>query len=122
MMKRISLVEGIVITAISESANVRIGDTNEIYAYNNAVAVHQLKANFDIGHAEKFAFSREDMPFPHFRDEVIKITFHEQPFIKTGPIRAIGVTNSSMIHVGSITHIYSQSNIRHTRQLPEKEG
>ncbi len=120
MITRISLVDGVVINSVSESAHIQIGDTNEIYAYTNTLAIQQLHANFTNDYDEKFEFPKKDMAFPLFVDEVTKITFHKQPFIKTGPIRSIGVTNSSLIHIGSIGHMYGQANIRHIRQLPNE--
>lgn len=124
MNKRISLVNGLVITSVAESSNVRIGDTNEIHAAADVLAVQQVKAYFDEAQVENFSksFQKQVIPFPQFSDDVAQMTFHEYPFIKVGPIRVIGVSTASTVHIGSLCQMYGQSHVLHIRQLPKENA
>ncbi|GGE72617.1 spore germination protein GerPE [Priestia taiwanensis] len=118
MFKRTSLVDGVIVNSFAESSICQIGDSNEIVAYDAVFALQRRFASFNgnEGTAEHEAISQKEMPFPTYPDEVRMAVFHEKPFIHVHRVRILGVSSSSLLHVGSTNRVFLQAKIKHIRE------
>ena len=116
---RTSIVDHLSVDSVSQSAHLHIGDSRQIRARNNVIAIQQVPADFveDLYSFNDFEiFHRPEIlePFP---SDVRTQTFHQSPVIKVHHIRIIGVAGSSVVHIGSTETIHSDTRIHHIRDF-----
>jgi spore germination protein PE len=121
LYKRTSLVNSATVSSFAESSICQIGDSNEIKAIDVVFSLQRRISVFDgrEGDAEHEALSRKEMPFPVYPLEVNTAIFHETPFIKVNRVNIIGVSSSSLLHIGSTNHGFMQAKIKHIREYDE---
>jgi spore germination protein PE len=119
MLSRISKVDQLRITSVSNSSVTQIGDSNQIHGTSKALAV-QREAEIFYGYEGDFAlfpiFS-EPIPLPPIVDQVIFNKLDLVPSIRVPHISIIGVSSSSIIHIGNSNNVYMESRVKHIRQI-----
>ncbi|PKR86726.1 spore germination protein GerPE [Heyndrickxia camelliae] len=119
---RNSVVQEISINDVVFGSNVRIGDTTHIKAYSRAFAVQreeELYFGFEVSF-DDFPIFSEVIPLPPI---TVNIQFHRynlDPVIRVDHINIIGISSSSIFHVGSIKDAYLESRVHHVRQLKSR--
>jgi spore germination protein PE len=126
LYKRTSLVNGVGVSSFAESSICQVGDSNEIIAYDAVFALQKRLGSFsgNEGAVEHDTLSKKEMPFPAYPTEVNMAVFHEVPFINVNRIRVIGISSSSLLHIGSTNRVFMQAKIKHIREydiLPEQK-
>ncbi len=119
MYRRISMVGGIYVNAISFSSLLEIGDSKYITPVMQALAVkreYPLIFTNEGSFREYSIFSR---PIPRLPmdDPFAMAIFNEKPTINVSTIRVTGVSSSSVVHIGSTDTINAEARIKHIRQL-----
>lgn len=124
MHHRISIVPIVDINSVSYSSILEIGDSHGINATSKAIAVQREFPLFIENEAEfsKYAIFSEVIPTP-VMDEYVRTRFvHENPIIKVASVTVTGVSNASVVQVGSTHTIQAEARVKHIRQLlPDKK-
>ena len=58
----------------------------------------------------------QSIPLPLLTESLRQTTIHENPIIKVGSIRVIGLAASSVLHIGSTRTIKTESRVKHNRE------
>ncbi|MBM7659815.1 spore germination protein PE [Bacillus mesophilus] len=119
MYRRTSIVPNIYINSLAFSSVFEIGDADTIQANSRAIAVQRQFPLFVEGEADfsDYQIFSEPIPSPD-PDETVSTTFiHENPVIKVQSMYVIGVSNSSVIQVGSSRSVNAEARVKHIRQL-----
>lgn len=125
MLSRISKVNQLRITSVTNSSVTQIGDSNYIYGLSKALAVQrEAEIFYDYeGDFSLFPIFNEPIPLPTMEDHVIFHKIDLLPYIKVPHISVIGVSSSSIVHIGNSNNIYMESRVKHIRQIfSAKEG
>ncbi|MFZ3589141.1 spore germination protein GerPE [Bacillus sp. DJP31] len=119
MNHRTSVVSTTFINSISFSSVFEIGDTRKINATSQAIAVQREYPLFVENEAD-FSLYRifsEIIPSPII-DEVVNTTFiHENPVIKVNSLKITGISNASVVQIGSTHCVKAEARVKHIRQL-----
>lgn len=120
MWKRNSFVQNIKVKEVLFSSIIEIGDTNELKANANILAIQRMKqliyvneGNFN--HYSTFTEPTLITPFPALPPKIKK--YNECPNIRVGNIDVLGVSSSAIMQIGSTNDIKLDSRIVHIRQL-----
>jgi spore germination protein PE len=120
MFKRTSYVDFLKINSAGISSVVQIGDSSYIHAFTRALAV-QREAEIFFGNEGNFAnysIFTEPIPLPRITENVFLETNHvPSSGIKVDSIRILGVSASSVVHVGSSKVIQMEARVKHIRHL-----
>lgn len=123
-MNRLSVVDFIKVNSLSFSGILEIGDSKKITPYTQALAVQREVPLFFTNEGDFSAypiFSRE-LPSVTIEEAVSMDTYHQNPTIKVGSIRVIGVSSAAVMHIGSTGTIRAQSKVKHIRKLLDDEN
>jgi spore germination protein PE len=118
MKPRRSYVGVVRVVSVGLSSIVKVGDTGElkpsakIFAVQRQVPVFQT-AEGDLSHFP--TFSRE-IPLPVPNTRWVMHTQNEAE-IEVGQINIIGVSASSIVHIGSVENVKAESRTKHIRQF-----
>ncbi|WP_078408626.1 spore germination protein GerPE [Priestia abyssalis] len=118
MVKRMSCVNHINITSMDLSSILQIGDSCHIIAKAKVLAVQREHPFFfaQEGRFEDYLTFTEELPVQPL--EFINMrTVHEVPAIKINHIDILGVSTSSLAHIGSTETFSAESRVLHIRQL-----
>lgn len=119
MLQRTSSVDKINIDTISFSSVFEIGDSSSIQGFSRAIAV-QRDAEFFHGREGNYSAYRifsEPIPLLPIEEDIAIQTTQLNPVIKVQKIDIIGVSASSVIHIGSSRDISMEARVKHIRQL-----
>ncbi|CAH2713528.1 putative spore germination protein GerPE [Neobacillus rhizosphaerae] len=119
MFQRTSKVDKINVNIISFASLLQLGDSCIINGLSRALAV-QREAEIEFGDEGNFAAYRvfsEPIPFQPIYEVFSFIPHNPMPLIKVQNIDIIGVSSSSILHVGNSKHISMESRVKHIRQL-----
>jgi spore germination protein PE len=123
MLQRTACVDCIKIDGLSFSSILQIGDSEEICGFSRAIAV-QREAEVFIGTEGSFAaypLFTDPIPLLPIDEVVSTSTGNLNPIIKVGNIKILGVSSSSVIHLGNSRHITMEVRVKHIRQLLPKD-
>jgi spore germination protein PE len=119
-MKKISLVNHVKVSSITNSSTLIIGDSAKITSNTRAFAVQRKVAVFftNEGEFEDFPAFTKVIPKPNLPHEKVNMNvIQESPFIKVNRIYVIGVAQASVMQIGTIRLIENESRIKHFRQF-----
>lgn len=120
MLKRTSIVDSLIVDSLQISSLLELGDSTCIQGGNRALAVQREREIF-FGNEDDFSrysiFS-EQIPIPPISERIAVEHYHGPGAnIKVGNIRILGVSASSIVHVGSSCSVQMESRVKHIRQL-----
>lgn len=119
MLGRTSCVDTINVKIVSYSSVLQLGDSIIINGMSRALAV-QREAEIFYGNEGNFSdyplFSESIIHLP-ITEPLYPISHHVNPLIKVNHIDIIGISVSSMLHVGNSQHVAMETRIKHIRQL-----
>ncbi|WP_306807349.1 spore germination protein GerPE [Mesobacillus jeotgali] len=119
MLKRTASVEQIKIDSVIFSSVFQIGDSQQIQAFSRALAV-QREAEIFYGNEGNFAafpVFLEPIPFQSDYENVNIFTHNINPVLKVGSIDILGVSSSSIVHLGNSCNVSMEARVKHIRQL-----
>lgn len=121
--KHISVVDNVSVKTIALSSNFQIGDSSNINANALAFAVQREVEIFygNEGRFQDYAIFSEVIPTPPISENVKINRYNANPTIYVSDIRIIGITASSIFHIGNTKEVNLESRIHHIRQLKERE-
>lgn len=119
MYSRSSLVNWIYVSSQDSSSVIQIGDSNQITPTTKIYALQRQLPTFndnELDDLSQYPIYSQSIPLPLLTESLRQTTIHENPVIKVGGIRIIGLAASSVLHVGSTRTIQAESRIKHNRQ------
>ncbi|MBX9971914.1 spore germination protein GerPE [Cytobacillus firmus] len=124
MLQRTSSVDKINIDTISFSSVFEIGDSCSIQGFSRALAVQREAEFFDAreGNFSAYPIFSEPIPLMPINKEIVIQTAQLNPIIKVQNIDIIGVSSSSVIHIGNSRDISMESRVKHIRQVYPKNN
>jgi spore germination protein PE len=124
ILSRISYMDDIHIKIISYSSIVQLGDSCIINGFSRAIAV-QREAEIYFGNEGNFSaypiFS-DPIPFQPINETLAFSPQNFNPIIKVNHIDIIGISASSLLHVGNSQQVSMEARIKHIRQLLPIKG
>lgn len=119
MIRRLSMVDNIYVIDLSLSSTFQIGDTEEINSSDKAVEVQSSSSTYDgaEGNFHDYPIFSKPLQLPVLNEHIQISMNHQQPVIKVGQIKIIGISSSSILHVGTIDYSCMESRIKHIRHL-----
>lgn len=123
MLQRTSNVDQLKIESILLSSIIEIGDANYIQGFSRALAIQRQAEIFfgNEGNFDQFPVFTAPLSFQPIEDKFSMYIEQLHPVIKVNTIDVIGVSASSVIHIGSSKQISMESRLKHVRQLLPKE-
>ncbi|RBP92266.1 spore germination protein PE [Cytobacillus firmus] len=124
MLQRTSSVDRINIDTLSFSSVFEIGDSCFIKGFSRAIAgqreveyYNAKEGNFNI-----YPVFREPIPLIPIEEDITIQTAQLNPIIRVQNIDIIGVSSSSVIHIGNSGNISMEARIKHIRQVYPKNS
>jgi spore germination protein PE len=126
MLQRTSCVDTINIKTVSFASTVQLGDSCIINGLSRALAVQRETEVFygKEGNLSPFRVYSEPIPFLPITEPFTYSRQNPNPLIRVNRIDIIGISSSSLLHVGNSGHVSMEARIKHIRQLlpiPRKE-
>jgi spore germination protein PE len=124
MFHRTSCVDQIYVNTISFSSFLQIGDSSIINGFSRALAVQRETDTFysNEGNFSAYRVFSKPIPFTPVHEPFSYQTFNDHPIIKVGKIDVLGISSSSLLHVGNSKHISMEARVKHIRQLLPREN
>ncbi|MDO6658589.1 spore germination protein GerPE [Anaerobacillus sp. 1_MG-2023] len=119
MNSRSSLVNWILVSSVDSSAVVQIGDSNQVTPETKIYALQRELPIFNGNEVEdltEYPMFSQPLPLPLLTENIEQCTIHENPIIKVGSIRVIGIAASSVLQVGSTRQIKTEARVKHNRE------
>lgn len=122
---RTSYVQSIHVDTVSFASIIQLGDSTMINGFSRALAV-QREAELFYGNEGNFSvypiFS-EPIPVPPITENLsMQINNTLSSSIKVNNINIIGISSSSVLHVGNSETVQMEVRIKHIRQLLDVDG
>jgi spore germination protein PE len=119
MLSRISQVQKIHITSLSNSSITQIGDSKCVNAISRALAVQREAEIFfgNEGDFSQYPIFSERIPLPLLEDELSFQKIDLVPCIKVTHIKINGLASASIFHIGNSESVYMESRVKHIRHL-----
>ncbi|RZT16394.1 spore germination protein GerPE [Fictibacillus sp. BK138] len=118
-MYRTSAVDEVIVNSVASSSIIQTGDTEKIQCFSAALAIQRERTDFgrfDIP-LNKYDIFSQPVVVPVCPAVQIKKTFNACPFIRVGRIDILGVSSSSLLHIGSVNEMTLQSRVKHIRNF-----
>ncbi|GLB58846.1 spore germination protein GerPE [Cytobacillus sp. NCCP-133] len=124
MLNRTSFVDKINIDTMSFSSVFEIGDSCSIQGFSRAIALQREAEYFNTreGNYSVYPIFSEPIPLLPIEEELTIHTSQLNPIIKVQTIDIIGVSSSSIVHIGNSGNISMESRVKHIRQLFQKNN
>ncbi|MGJ7910292.1 spore germination protein GerPE [Neobacillus sp. LXY-1] len=118
MLQRISNVDNLHVMIASFSSILQVGDSCVVNGFSRALAVQREAEIFygNEGNFPSFNISSRHIPLPQIYENVSTLPHHVKPIIKVKNVNIIGISNSSVVHVGSTKQISLEARVKHIRQ------
>jgi spore germination protein PE len=116
-MYRTSIVNEVKVNSVTSASVFRSGDTEKIESYAAVLAVQRestMFGTFNLNFQDYDLFEQKVL-VPICPSVNVKKTFNAVPFIQVGKVDIIGVSSSSVVHIGSVNKITLQSRVKHIR-------
>lgn len=121
MQYRISNVNQVNVTSLSNSSIFNIGDTGYSNNKTKGIAVQKegptMKQELEF---EDFPIFTRKAVWPKVRDPVIIKTVQHQPEIHVQSVNILGISSASVFQIGNLSYAKSESRIKHIRILEEE--
>jgi spore germination protein PE len=119
MLQRTSCVDNIDIKIVSFASTVQLGDSCIINGLSRALAVQRETELFygNEGNLSTYRVFSEPIPFLPITEPFTYSRHNPNPLIKVNKIEIIGISSSSLLHVGNSGHVSMESRVKHIRQL-----
>jgi spore germination protein PE len=119
MFQRTSWVDRINVNIVSFSSVVQLGDSCIINGFSRALAVQREAEIFygNEGNYANYPVFYETIPLPTITEPITILRHNQTPLIKVNNIDIIGISSSSMLHVGNSNHVSEEVRVKHIRQL-----
>jgi spore germination protein PE len=119
MLQRTSCVDTINIKIASFSSTVQLGDSCIINGLSRAIAVQREADVFygNEGNLSSYRVFSEPIPFLPINEPFSYSRQNPNPLIKVSKIDIIGISSSSLLHVGNSRHVSMEARVKHIRQL-----
>lgn len=119
MLQRTSCVDTIDIKIVSFSSTVQLGDSCIINGLSRALALQRETELFygNEGNLSPYRVFSEPIPFLPITEPFTYSRHNPNPLIKVNKIDIIGISSSSLLHVGNSGHVSMESRVKHIRQL-----
>jgi len=123
MLQRTASVKNIEIRSLAIASVFQIGDSNLIRGFSRAIAVQrEVELFFDNeGNFADYPIFSEPIPLIPISETINMSRQNINPFIKVGNIDIIGVSSSSIVHLGNTNHVTLETRVKHIRQLSPKK-
>lgn len=122
-MKRTSFVDSLKVDSLQYSSIIQLGDSSYVQAGNIALAVQREEEIFwgQEGDIRSYRIFSEPTPLVKINEQ-LSIETHNQSScgIKVHNIDIIGVSASSIVHIGNSKHVQTEARIKHIRHLLSK--
>ncbi|ABO65975.1 MULTISPECIES: spore germination protein GerPE [Geobacillus] len=118
-MKRTSVVQAFHSETVVISSVLQIGDSERISARTCDLAVQRQHELFFGSEGEQtFPVFTKPIPRWSFPSPITsKQTLHQSPVISARSVRVLGISSSSIVHIGSTSTVEAESRIKHIRHL-----
>ena len=119
LFKRTSIVKDIHVRSVSSSSVFLIGDSTHITPRTRALAVQRQAELFygKEGDFNQYPVFNKPMLKPKTFEQVTFSKYNISPFIKVNHIDILGVSASSVLHIGSTKTYDAEARVKHIRQL-----
>ncbi|HHY72542.1 MAG TPA: spore germination protein GerPE [Bacillus bacterium] len=118
MQQRLSIVDKLQIRSVFLSSIIEIGDSNMVLPFSRALAVHREHQLLGGGEGSmNYPIFYRPLPRPIITEQVSVRRMNESPKIHVHSISIIGLSTSSVVHIGSTNLIYGEGRVKHIRQL-----
>jgi spore germination protein PE len=120
MLKRTSYVDSLKVDSLQFSSIIQLGDSSYIQGGNRALAVQREEEIFfgQEGDFNQHPVFSQPLPFAPFTERFAMETIHEPTArIKVGNIDILGVSSSSLVHIGSSKCVQMEARVKHIRHL-----
>ncbi|WP_066252030.1 spore germination protein GerPE [Neobacillus drentensis] len=119
MLQRTSCVDNINIKIVSFASTVQLGDSCIINGLSTALAVQREIEVFygNEGNLSSYRIFSEPIPFLPITEPFTYSRQNPNPLIKVNKIDIIGISSSSLLHVGNSRNVSMEARIKHIRQL-----
>ncbi|CAM3774968.1 spore germination protein GerPE [Mesobacillus thioparans] len=119
MIKRIASVDHIKIDSVILSSVFQIGDSQQITGISKALAVQREAEIFfdEEGEYTSYPIFFEPIAFQPEVETLMSSTQNINPILKVRNIDIIGVSSSSVVHLGNTCNVTMESRVKHIRQL-----
>lgn len=123
MPNRTSHVHSLTSISVDNSSVLQIGDSNEVTAVSNVLALQRERAIF---YENEFLFKDfllfcEPIPLPELCEPIDLYTFDEIPAIRVNKVTVDFAAASSVIHIGSSQSVSLESRVKNIRHLLKDE-
>ncbi|MCL6570432.1 MAG: spore germination protein GerPE [Bacillus sp. (in: Bacteria)] len=124
MLQRTSYIDKIDVNVLSFSSILQLGDSSVINGMSRALAVQREVEIFygDEGSFSAYPVFSEPIPLPPINEPFTLLTHNPKPLIKVDTIDIIGISSSSILHVGNSKQVSLESRVKHIRQLKADNG
>ncbi|MGG3471125.1 spore germination protein GerPE [Neobacillus pocheonensis] len=119
MFERTSCVDKINVEIFSFASIFQLGDSCIVNGLSRALAVQREAEIFygNEGNLSPYRVFSEPIPLPLINEPISFLTHNQCPLIKVNNIDIIGVSSSSLLHVGNSKHVSMEARVKHIRQL-----
>ncbi|MGD6875305.1 spore germination protein GerPE [Bacillus infantis] len=119
MLQRTSIVNKLNVDTVSFSSILQVGDSEYIQGFSRALAVQRQAEIFiaNEGRYSDYSIFTEPLPLPALEDPLQMYVHQGKPAIKVDSIDIIGISASSLVHIGNSGHVSMESRVKHIRQL-----
>lgn len=123
MLQRSSCVDSINIEIVSFASILQLGDSSIINGLSRAIAVQRETEQFygNEGNFSSYSVFSEHIPFQPIEEPIAFVRNNPNPIIKVNKIDIIGISSSSLLHVGNSKHVSMEVRVKHIRQLLPRE-
>jgi spore germination protein PE len=123
MLQRTSIVNKTNIDTVSFSSVIQVGDSDFIHGFSRALAVQREEELFyaNEGRFADYPIFTEPLSLPAIEDSVGMYIHQRNPAIRVDHVDVIGISASSLLHIGSSRHVSMEARIKHIRQLSSPE-
>jgi len=127
MLQRTACVDAIHVKVVSFASTVQLGDSCIINSLSRALAIQREMEQFygNEGNLSAYGVFTEPIPFQPITEPFTYSRQNLNPLIKVNKIDIIGISSSSLLHVGNSRHVSMEARVKHIRQLlpiPRKQA
>jgi spore germination protein PE len=122
---RTSYVHSIHVDTVGFSSIIQLGDSTAIQGFSRALAVQREAELFygNEGNFSTYPVFFEPIPLPPITENLsMQINNRLSSCIKVNDINIIGVSSSSLLHIGNSETVQMEVRIKHIRQLLDVDG
>ncbi|WP_026574480.1 spore germination protein GerPE [Bacillus sp. UNC438CL73TsuS30] len=118
MLQRTSNVDQLNVMVLSYSSIIQLGDSCIVNGFSRAIAVQREAERFygNEGNFSTYTVFKKTIPLPPINEAISFIPHNPKPMIKVKNIDIIGISSSSILHVGNSRNISMEARVKHIRQ------